>query len=242
MKQSNPRPQRGFTLTELLVVIGIVVVIAALSMMGLNRMRAAGDRAATISIMRQLHVANTGYANDHGGQYVPLVSKDKGGAISMEWYRDPAFLAYLTGDPDLAVKSGEVTVPTSVLDPVVVRARKRHWDRLSASYGFNSTGLSYPTDDGSTPFCYRIHQIADPARTAFIVTATDYTVNYAGRYLWRDMPIEGKTTNSKMAYRHGGKAVVAYYDGTTGFIGMDDMRRIDANGGRDNPFWKAKQP
>lgn len=240
MKTSTPHPRRGFTLTELLVVIVIVVVVAALSMMGITRMRAAGDRATTIGIMRQLQVANMGYANDHGGQFVPIASKDKGGALSMEWFRDPEFLAYLTSNPEHLEKNGEVAVPVSVLDPVVVRAKKRHWDKLSASYGFNSNGLSYPKDDTSAPYCYKVIHIANPSRTAFIMTATDYTVNYNGRFLWKDAPVEGKTTNSKLAYRHGGKAVVVYYDGSTGLVGMDDMARFDANGGKEHPFWKAK--
>ena len=230
----------GFTLTELLVVIVIIIVLAVVAFTGLSRFRAMGDRAVSVSILRQLQIANTSYAGDRNGQYVPLVSKNSAGAISMEWYRDPDFLSYLTGQEIQGPSQPEMEIPHSLLDPVVVRAKRRHWQRLSASYGFNSTGLSYPQDHNSPPYCYRVHHIAEPSRTAFIVTATDYTVNYAGRFLWQDAPVEGKTTNSKTAYRHAGKAAVVYYDGSVDFVSPQDMRRFDAAGGRENRFWKAK--
>lgn len=241
MKIPTPRPAAGFTLVELLVVILIIVALAALSFLGVTRMRSAGDRAAAISIMRQLQVANMGYATDHNGLYCPIVEKDKDGGLAMEWYRSPKFRSYLTGDPGESDKTPAqiLVAPASVLDPLVVRAKKRQWDRLSASYGFNSTGLTWPTNDQSPPMSYRIGQVANPGRTAFIVSATNYQVSYGGRNLWKEAPVEGKTTTDKMAFRHGGKAVVIYYDGSSGFITPGDIARIDANGGVANSFWRA---
>ena len=205
-------------------------------------MRAAGDKASAMAIMRQLQVANFSYANDHNGQFVPIAGKDAGGALNQEWWRDGVFRPYLTGDPNDAQKTADqlLTAPTNLLDPVVVRTKARQWDRLSASYGFNSTGLTYPTDNTSPPYAYKPFQVNDPTRTAFIVSATDYTVNYAGRNLWQSAPVEGKTTNSKMAFRHGGKAIVIYYDGSSGLIAPADISRFDAEGGVTHPFWKAK--
>ncbi len=81
---------------------------------------------------------------------------------------------------------------------------------------------------------------ADPSRTAFMATATDYTVTYAGRSLWKTKPVEGKSTDSKMAFRHEDKAVVVYYDGSSGLISASDIARFDGNGGAAHPFWKAK--
>jgi len=242
MKAQVSRARTGFTLVELLVVITIIAVLAALVVAGFSRMRAAGDRATTISIMRQLQIANVGYANDHNGQYVQIVAKNSGGVISMEWYRDPSFLTYLTSDDTLLTKGPNeaVTVPISVLDPVVVRAKQRQWEKLSASYGFNSTGLTpYPSDDKSPPYSYKAIQITNPTRTMFMATATDYTVTYAGRNLWQSKPVEGKSTDSKMAFRHGGKAIIVYYDGSTGFITPGDLKRFDSEGGAAHPFWKG---
>ncbi len=86
---------------------------------------------------------------------------------------------------------------------------------------------------------YKLSQNANPARTAFIISATDYQASFTGRDLWKTTPVEGKIPNSKIAYRHDQKAIVIYYDGSTGLVSMADMLAIDARGGANTPFWKA---
>ncbi len=241
MKNQSQRPVAGFTLVELLVVILIIVSLAAISSLGIIKMRASGDKAAAVSVMHQMAIANTTYSVDHNGQFVPIVTKDENDAIAMEWYRDPEFRTYLTGDPNETEKDASqlLKAPESVIDRVVLRAKQRQYERLSASYGFNSTGLQWPKSIYSPKMSYNLQQVTSPGRTAFIVTATNYMVSYAGRNLWWDAPVEGKTTTDKMAFRHGGKAIVIYYDGSSGFVSKDDIKRFDANGGVSNPFWKA---
>lgn len=241
MKNSVNRYPAGFSLVELLVVIVIIVTLAALSMVGFGRMRKAGDRAAAVAIMRQLVVANVGYSTDNNGQFVPIAEKDENGGLAMEWYRNPKFLTYLTGDPAETEKSGSQLLlgPVGSLDPIVVRSKKRQWDRLSASYGLNATGLTWPANSQSPPMSFKVSQIANPGRTAFIVSATNYQVTYGGRFLWKSSPVEGKTTTDKIAYRHGNQAVVVYYDSSIGFVTQSDLAAIDGNGGVSNAFWKA---
>lgn len=233
----------GFTLVELLVVIVIIVTLAALSLVGFTRMRAAGDRAAAIATMRQLQVANMGFAIDNNGQYIPIAEVDKGGALTMEWYKNPKFRTYLTSDPNEEEKSTNemLVAPVGTLDPIVVRKKLRQWDRLSASYGINSTGLKWPKNDSDPIMSYTINQVANPGRTAFIASATNYMVSYGGRFLWKNQPVEGKTTTDKMAFRHDHKAIVIFYDGSTKLISQGDLADYDRAGGVTHPFWKATQ-
>jgi prepilin-type processing-associated H-X9-DG protein len=42
-----------------------------------------------------------------------------------------------------------------------------------------------------------------------------------------------------MAYRHGGKALVVYYDGSAVSMSRAEMKAIDDQGGANHPFWKA---
>ena len=235
----SPR-RNGFTLVELMVVIIIIATLAVLSVLGYSRMRAAGDRATTIAVMRQLQVANVTYGTENNGHYVPIAEVDGSGGLAMEWYRNPKFLTHLTGDPGEIDKTGDkllVAAPGN-LDPVAYRAKKRQYDRLSASFGINSEGLQWPTVSNPRP-SYKFSQLENPSRTAFFVTAVNYQVKHSGRNLWKQQPVEGKVTTDKMAFRHGGKAAVVYYDGSSGFVTYADIARFDANGGATNPFWKA---
>lgn len=228
----------GFTLVEVLVVIVIIIALAMLSMMGFRRIREAGDRATVIGVMRQLQIANVGYASDHNGQYVPMESYDENNARSNEWWQSSVFLAYLTGDQS-ALERGQknVAAPISVLDPIVVRAKQRLWDKLFASYGYNQQGMPPAKPDSDRSF--KVSQVTNPSRSAAFITATDWKVIFNSRYLWFNNPVEGKTTNQQMAYRHGGKAVVVYYDGSTGLVSRSDIEAIDKQGGANHPFWNA---
>ena len=72
--------RRGFTLVELLIVIAIVAVLAALSFMLAPRMRRAALTATSIGNMRQIHVLMMQYTGEHNGQYPISVYQDEAGS------------------------------------------------------------------------------------------------------------------------------------------------------------------
>ena len=65
MKKS-PRRIKGFTLVELLVVISIIAVLAALGFMAATRMRTTANKAITTANMRQIGVALVTFTSDNG--------------------------------------------------------------------------------------------------------------------------------------------------------------------------------
>src|SRR5437773_358803 len=67
MKVENVKRRRGFTLAELLVVIGIIAALIAILMPALNRARMSADLVKCQSNFRQVYSAISFYANENRG-------------------------------------------------------------------------------------------------------------------------------------------------------------------------------
>jgi prepilin-type N-terminal cleavage/methylation domain-containing protein/prepilin-type processing-associated H-X9-DG protein len=80
----NPRrASSGFTLVELLVVIGIIAVLIAILLPALGKARSAAQAVACESNLRQLVTSLTMFSNEHGG-YMPK-AQNNGGPVVRGW-------------------------------------------------------------------------------------------------------------------------------------------------------------
>ncbi len=68
----STRPQQGFTLVELLVVIGIIALLISILLPALNRVRATAKSTVCLSQLRQIGVANANYVASNRGFIAPL--------------------------------------------------------------------------------------------------------------------------------------------------------------------------
>ena len=240
------RVRGGFTLIELLATMGIVLTLVALAYSGLAKMSQAGRRVVAMHNLSQLQLANTSYATDNNDRYVSVYVFDDKGASYVAWLSDPKFLSYLKGEQAVYLANGRVdpTLPLSMLDPAVVSAKKTGSTNVSASFGYNYTGMpgiSWAQPNGNQYF--RASQLTTPSRSAAFMSCTDWIAKFEGRFLWQGAAaVEGKTGDGKIALRYDHKALVVYYDGHIGAVSLADLQSIDQNGGANNIFWKANAP
>ena len=62
----------GFTLVELLVVVGIIAVLLGLLVPAIGSVQRQGRTAQDVSQLRMLQTAQVAYATEHGGQFVEV--------------------------------------------------------------------------------------------------------------------------------------------------------------------------
>jgi prepilin-type N-terminal cleavage/methylation domain-containing protein/prepilin-type processing-associated H-X9-DG protein len=77
----------GFTLVELLVVVGIIALLVAILLPVLNRAREAANRAKCLSNMKQIMTALMTYTNDNKGVMIIPPGLDQGvGSAGVSYY------------------------------------------------------------------------------------------------------------------------------------------------------------
>lgn len=84
--QSNKEAPAGFTLVELLVVVSIIVLLAAMLIPAMQRARELANRVSCANNMRQILYALTMYADENKGFFFPR--HDVGGAGYWLWGLD----------------------------------------------------------------------------------------------------------------------------------------------------------
>jgi prepilin-type N-terminal cleavage/methylation domain-containing protein/prepilin-type processing-associated H-X9-DG protein len=240
--KSRHCPFSGFTLTELLVVILIIVTVAALSLVGIQRMRDTGDKTAAIRSLSQLQLANASYATDNGGKYVPKQVNGPSGERLGWWFQVPEFLNYFRGEVLGVDGEASKTVPLSMLDPKVVRTKRSFFNSIAGSFGLNETGIPSSGGVASARYAHTVASVTKPDQSMAFASATDLGVQYRSRLNWfaKDLDKrEGKTNTGDLAYRHGDKIIVVYFDGHVGELSKADIVEIDkTKGGANSAFWR----
>src|SRR3954454_24273380 len=110
----SPRRRSAFTLVELLVVIGIIAVLIAILLPGLNAARRQSRSVKCLSNLRQLGIGFQMYAQTFNGKW-PVVRHDPGNTTypvpsSLRWQdRVVEFVSGIKGVQNMADLNNQTT-------------------------------------------------------------------------------------------------------------------------------------
>jgi prepilin-type N-terminal cleavage/methylation domain-containing protein/prepilin-type processing-associated H-X9-DG protein len=236
---------KAFTLIEMLVVISVIALLIAIILPSLNAVKASGKSVVCRSNIRQLTIANTGYASDNNGQYV-LAARDIFGANNHRWYgvRDNSTDPFDTKRSALFPHLG-----SEVMDCPAKRRFKElspleaQYDAGAGGYGYNSIYIGSKIcktdyEDISCKDSARENEARNPSKTLmFADTAMAHDGDYIEysfaepRYFVRNGEelSEGWDPAPSIHFRHRKKASIAWADGhaTSEKIGKSDVVNPD---------------
>jgi prepilin-type N-terminal cleavage/methylation domain-containing protein len=227
----------GLTLIEILVVMAIIALLAAMLIPAVGRGISAAKTAKTLSNLKQLHHGATLWASENNGNYP--VSHDSVQPLGDVWYNAMASALY----PEVVAKAGTTDTwvwnfwPTGY-EKTVLRSPNAErgsngapsYSRIIASYGYNSKFTR------STP---RNLPVRYPPSQTVMFADNDGKSHALAAVAYPGYGALNPRNGASAPYAADGKAAVIYLDGHTEML--DAARCAELASKPNDPFW-GKSP
>lgn len=207
---------RGFTLLELLVVVGIIAILAGMLLAALRSGRAGRDATQCAHNLRQLATANLLYARDNDGRY--CFAQDKKNNLRWHGERTSASKPFDGTKGSLSPYLGREAKVKICPAFERILSGKKSFENGSGGYGYNAVYV------GGTPANPWLGELlANVPSPGWTVMFADTAMSRAGgvqEYPFAEPP-QWVTPSGDLAgalspsvhFRHNGRANVAWCDG-----------------------------
>ena len=197
-----PRPARGFTLVELLVVVAIIAMLIAILLPALQRARAAARSVQCLSNLRQMGLGITHYASGFNNYVLP--SRVDG----IEWHQNAGFRQAMSVPSQFVWTPVTTAVwPASLLCPESWPILTSYAPRMSlaGSYAMNREHMRRPEYAPHNVEAYKNHRVKRATEKMLILDAPTWeaTMNDRGAYVLENNYNPTSARNGATAYRHG---------------------------------------
>ena len=233
--------RRFFTLIELLIVIAIITILAAMLLPAVNRARDTAHAVKCLSNLKQIATASILYADASKGFYMPL--RYKNSAVGTMWTNNPLFLRNLgvKHAPPMSGPNGQVAVTGDNIAPEIVCPRSQpgasgEFRHLQLSYAMQSTGFDDPPalDIWANPVSASYHQakVRNPSSRFMFIESVNWHTNYnaADPSKYRLLgDVSSSISSTYVAYRHndGNAAGTGFFDGHCEKLMPGDMYGVN---------------
>lgn len=247
---------KAFTLIELLVVISIIALLTAILMPALGAVSAGSRALACKSNLRQLFIANIGYAMENDSYYVPAASDmwDNAGLHRWHGVRDSLNEPFdpLRGPLIGYLADGRVKECPLRVEFVKGQDWNTNFEQGCGGYGYNMTYIGSRLSQGavanvqawkdSYAMAARITEVAAPAQTLmFADTAMvnsgksliEYSFAEPPFTVYNGRPVTEFYMSPSIHFRHRGQSNVGWVDG---HIEPRRMVKADPKSDRANAY------